>query len=181
MEIQESGILEIWKLGTQRNFQTENHQNENPLCSKRWQGPDQKQTQLLIFFQAVSNILHCCSLSSMQSLTSLARCLMLRWHPSWHQRVSKMPSTNRSKGTLQRLWSLGALGDGSGWYLRVCPVPSGNLERRKQGNKQSIQQEHPSCLKVGKVLVSREKPHRHLLGLCSILWIYMFLYGPENM
>ena len=44
--------------------------------------------------------------------------------------------TSRSKGSLQRIWSLGMLGEGSGWDLRIRPAPPapGNLGTWKSGN-----------------------------------------------
>ena len=42
------------------------------------------------------------------------------------------------QGPLRRIWSLGALGEGSGWDLRVCPATpapaSGNLGTWKSGS-----------------------------------------------
>ena len=35
---------------------------------------------------------------------------------------------NRTKSSSQRVSSLGALGEGSGWYLRVCPALVGNVK-----------------------------------------------------
>ena len=40
----------------------------------------------------------------------------------------------RSKGSLRRIWSLGALGEGSGWDLRVRLAASGNLGTWKSGD-----------------------------------------------
>ena len=35
---------------------------------------------------------------------------------------------NRTKSSSQRVSSLGVLGEGSGWYLRVCPALVGNVK-----------------------------------------------------
>ena len=51
-------------------------------------------------------------------------------HPGWGNRSQQ--------GPLRRIWSLGALGEGSGWDLRIRPQPaaaSGNLEIMKFGLK----------------------------------------------
>ena len=42
--------------------------------------------------------------------------------------ILKTSVAARALGSSRRIWSLGALGEGSGWDLRVCPAASMNLK-----------------------------------------------------
>ena len=95
----------------------------------------------------------------------------------------------RSKESLRRIRSLGALGEGSGWDLKIrpaAPPASGNLEIWGSGNpeiwvqkNQKIQilkiQIH-SAQNVGKVWISRKQILLALFG--PILG--NFFHGPKN-
>ena len=96
---------------------------------------------------------------------------------------------------MRRIWSLGALGEGSGWDLRVRPAAaSGNLGTWKSGNLEIWGPGNPaiwgpknknikimkieirSAQNVGKVWISREK---NLPAPFGALWA-QFLRGPEK-
>ena len=98
------------------------------------------------------------------------------------------------QGPLRRIWSLGALGEGSGWDLRILPAPpqaasgnlgfwrSGDLEIQKCGvqkieNIKVLKIKIRSAQNVGKVWISRKKI---LLTPFGPIWAH-FLRGPEKL
>ena len=137
--IWKSGNLEIWDPKKSPNWTSSawNYVLLKMLARSRLVN------KILILVHATPGISHFCPLPSMQSLTSLARCLLLGSdNIRCDNSVSQLPFKNHSKDSLQSIWSLGASGEGSGWYLRVCPTLPGNLEiweqkRRQQTNKQN--------------------------------------------
>ena len=59
--------------------------------------------------------------------------------------------TRSQQGPLRRIWSLGALGEGSGWDLRILPAQaaSGNLGTWKSGILGIWRSGNPECLRFG--------------------------------